>query len=71
MFHVFSKSKKETKVIAHNYKGNAGFLGLTRLENAAEQLEQALNNEEADETLTALIQYMTDILKQIIEMNRT
>jgi PAS domain S-box-containing protein len=67
----FKKSKKEIKVIAHNYRGNAGFFGLTRLENAAEQLEQALNNEEADETLTALTQNMTEILTQIIEMNRT
>jgi signal transduction histidine kinase/CheY-like chemotaxis protein len=65
----FKQSKKELKVIAHNYKGNAGFFGLTYLENAAQQLDQALNNKETDETLIALAQNMTDILKQIIETN--
>ncbi len=67
----FKQSKKELKVIAHNYKGNAGFFGLTQLENAALQLDQALNNKETDETLKALTQNMTDILIQIIETNCT
>lgn len=65
----FEESKKELKVIAHGYKGNARYLGLDNLEIAANVLDNGLNNDEPDNIIRDLTQKMADILKSIIEEN--
>jgi len=65
----FKSRKKELMVIAHNYKGNAGLLGLGALKARAEKLEKAINKGKSLEKVKQLTQELSYTLKDIIEKN--
>jgi PAS domain S-box-containing protein len=62
--------KEQIKIIAHNYKGNAGFLGLNQLENTARRVDQAFKNEEPNETLLPLVMELKETLAVILKQNK-
>ncbi|NIM14490.1 MAG: response regulator [Candidatus Aminicenantes bacterium] len=61
--------KDQIKVIAHTYKGNAGFFGLRQLETTAEKLDTAIKAGLPLPELKQLTHKLSDVLKDIIQKN--
>jgi signal transduction histidine kinase/DNA-binding response OmpR family regulator len=61
--------KNQIKLIAHTYKGNAGFLGLDHLETTAETLDTAIKVDLPVPELKQLTHKLVDVLKDIIQKN--
>jgi len=54
------------KAIAHEYKGNAGYFGLSELENVAKELDRGFKNDERPEYLERLIGQLVAVIEGII-----
>jgi CheY-like chemotaxis protein len=67
----FENKKEIVKIIAHGYKGNAGYLGLSALEASAQKLDQAFKDNASNQTLINRTMELAAILKRIIEENPT
>jgi len=65
----FEKKKDIVKTIAHGYKGNALFLGLSVLETSAKELDQAFIDNAPIQPLINLTRELAAVLKRIIEEN--
>ncbi|MCP4220597.1 MAG: PAS domain S-box protein, partial [bacterium] len=61
--------RAKVKVIAHTYKGNAGYLGLSQLEEAARDLEVEIMNGKPDQNKVRHMLHFAELLKRIIEKN--
>lgn len=61
--------KNTIKVIAHNYKGNAGFLGLEFLAELSCKMDDAFKNNEPESTLMDYTRKLAAILSKVIETN--
>ncbi|MCP4155384.1 MAG: Hpt domain-containing protein [bacterium] len=57
------------KHIAHGYKGNADYFGLSLLTTAAFELDRAIKKEEPDQTISTLSKNLLVILKEIHKHN--
>ena len=66
---VFENKKDTIKIIAHGYKGNAGFFGLSVLEALAKELDQAFIDNAPFQPLIDRTRELAAILKRIIEEN--
>lgn len=60
----------EIEPIAHNYKGNAAYLGLTELEAAASRLHQGIKSNESLEKVKDNTEHLIHLLKKILEENK-
>ena len=67
---TLEEQKREVFVIAHGYKGYAGYLGLHTLEIASRQICTAINNNVNIEGLTPLVKNMVQILKKCLQINK-
>jgi CheY-like chemotaxis protein len=65
----FEKKKDIVKTIAHGYKGNALFLGLSVLETSAKELDQAFIDNAPIQPLINRTRELAAVLKRIIEEN--
>ncbi len=65
----FENKKNTIKIIAHGYKGNAGFFGLAVLEALAQELDQAFIDNAPFQPLIDRTRELAAILKRIIEEN--
>jgi len=65
----FENKKDTIKIIAHGYKGNAGFFGLSVLETSARELDQAFIDNTPLQPLIDRTRELAAILKRIIEEN--
>lgn len=63
------ESKKAARMIAHNYRGNAGFLGLDFLAEVACKMDDAFRNNELDEVLLEYSRKLADIMSRVLEVN--
>lgn len=61
---------KTVKSIAHGYKGNAGYFGLTCLTTSAKALDEALKNDDPYEVFEPLIRNLLSCLTNILENNQ-
>jgi len=66
----FANKKEEVKRIAHGYKGNARYLGLSGLEAAARELDRAFTDNEPGQTSIKLSKKLASVLKRILQENR-
>jgi len=66
----FHEKLGEIKVIAHNYKGNAGFLGLVLLEKVAARLNEDLINREDDHCIRENTRQLFNILTRVLQVNQ-
>jgi CheY-like chemotaxis protein len=66
----FENQQKTVKTIAHGYKGNAVYFGLSVLESSARELEQAFIQGTPPDVLIQQTMDMAAILKQILEENQ-
>jgi response regulator NasT len=67
----FENRKDIVKTIAHGYKGNAGYLGLSALEACAAELDRAFKDNAPNQTLINRTRQLAAILKRIIAENPT
>jgi len=61
---------EKIKVITHNYKGNAGFLGLKELETTAAILDKAISEKNPVPELKEMIQHLYQVLACILKENK-
>ncbi|MCP4219199.1 MAG: Hpt domain-containing protein [bacterium] len=65
-----AEDKKTLKLIAHGYRGNAEYFGLTVLTAAAGELEQAVLYEAPLGNIIALVKSIEGVLKEILNRNK-
>jgi signal transduction histidine kinase/DNA-binding response OmpR family regulator len=65
----FKEKKDVIGVIAHNFKGNAGFMGLSRLESVAQTLDRAIKENQPVNHLKQHTQTLSNTLTDIIKEN--
>lgn len=61
---------QQIEQIAHNYKGNAAYLGLTELEAAASRLHRGIKGHEPPEKIKDYTEHLIHLLKKILEENK-
>ncbi len=64
------ENKPKIKSIAHSYKGNAGYFGLSLLEESAIKLDTGINNKISNKEIIKLCEKVSKILSIIIESNK-